>query len=340
MSYFFSFFKSKPRRSQNKENILPHDEESPNNGVFYGRLKLNESYVLDDYTVVSTDSNETTISPSPPLRSFPQPLSHSAHLYPPSSLLSSVGQDIKFDEHQPRVVIGLRIVDPVSQSTIDVTEEKELRIRISQLEVEIERLRTQYNDIVQETNSIIMAQCQQLRIQTEIFEETQQELIKVQAELLQRKSELMDALKSLKMFQEENATSSSNSNRCTHRPTSNSPQPTDPSQDESQFVEYVCKHCGLSLFQQNHIISQDIVKHGKAHLTTSVGNISYGPKICRRFPTGLYAVLELLCNGCSNVVGWKFEQAFEDRQKYREGKFMITDATLCQLQSQPPINVA
>ena len=42
--------------------------------------------------------------------------------------------------------------------------------------------------------------------------------------------------------------------------------------------------------------------------------------------TGLHTVADIYCNRCSQVVGWKYEQAYEKSQKYKEGKFILERA--------------
>lgn len=37
--------------------------------------------------------------------------------------------------------------------------------------------------------------------------------------------------------------------------------------------------------------------------------------------TGLHTVCDVFCTRCDNPVGWTYLQAFEESQKYKEGKF-------------------
>ena len=39
--------------------------------------------------------------------------------------------------------------------------------------------------------------------------------------------------------------------------------------------------------------------------------------------TGLHTVRDIICIHCSNVLGWKYEKAFEINQKYKEGRFIL-----------------
>ena len=37
----------------------------------------------------------------------------------------------------------------------------------------------------------------------------------------------------------------------------------------------------------------------------------------------MHAVADIFCESCKQTLGWKYEQAFESSQKYKEGKFII-----------------
>jgi hypothetical protein len=39
--------------------------------------------------------------------------------------------------------------------------------------------------------------------------------------------------------------------------------------------------------------------------------------------TGLHTVRDLYCIACSTTVGWKYDKAFEESQRYKEGKFIL-----------------
>lgn len=52
-------------------------------------------------------------------------------------------------------------------------------------------------------------------------------------------------------------------------------------------------------------------------------NVGCGPAEERLLLTGLHAVADIYCENCHTTLGWKYEQAFELSQKYKEGKFII-----------------
>ena len=79
----------------------------------------------------------------------------------------------------------------------------------------------------------------------------------------------------------------------------------------------------LPLPTHDEIISKSCQRHGRAYLFNNVINVSQGPKEERILITGLHTVCDIYCNVCHSVLGWKYEQAFEESQKYKEGKYIV-----------------
>ena len=67
------------------------------------------------------------------------------------------------------------------------------------------------------------------------------------------------------------------------------------------------------------------VPEGFAHFSV---NISLGPKEDRVLITGLHTVADVYCNCCQACLGWKYVEAFEESQKYKEGKCIIEKAKM------------
>mmetsp|Transcript_14925 Transcript_14925/g.18021 ORF Transcript_14925/g.18021 Transcript_14925/m.18021 type:complete len:123 (-) Transcript_14925:527-895(-) len=101
------------------------------------------------------------------------------------------------------------------------------------------------------------------------------------------------------------------------------------------FLEYLdgrvysCVTCKSHLAQVDELISKGFhCKHGKAYLFNTVVNIAVGPREDRLLTTGMHTVADIYCTCCNRVVGWKYEEAFEKNQKYKEGKFILERAKL------------
>ncbi|XP_062433637.1 protein yippee-like 4 [Rhea pennata] len=87
---------------------------------------------------------------------------------------------------------------------------------------------------------------------------------------------------------------------------------------------YSCVHCRAHLARHEELISKSFQgSHGRAYLFNSVVNVSCGPAEQRLLLTGLHSVADIFCESCKTTLGWKYEQAFESSQKYKEGKFII-----------------
>ncbi|GJV89100.1 yippee-like protein [Tanacetum coccineum] len=58
-------------------------------------------------------------------------------------------------------------------------------------------------------------------------------------------------------------------------------------------------------------------------LTSYKVNVTAGPIEERMMLSGLHTVTDIYCVCCGQIVGWKYETAHEQSQKYKEGKFVL-----------------
>ena len=94
------------------------------------------------------------------------------------------------------------------------------------------------------------------------------------------------------------------------------------------YVRYVeaetvhcCAACRTHLADNDAIISKAFQgRHGRAYLFADVINVNAGPTENRLLLTGLHVVADIYCNACDTRLGWKYVEAFEESQKYKEGK--------------------
>eukprot|EP01025_Chloroclados_australasicus_P011310 TRINITY_DN14902_c0_g1_i12.p8 TRINITY_DN14902_c0_g1~~TRINITY_DN14902_c0_g1_i12.p8 ORF type:complete len:113 (-),score=5.55 TRINITY_DN14902_c0_g1_i12:2027-2365(-) len=90
---------------------------------------------------------------------------------------------------------------------------------------------------------------------------------------------------------------------------------------------YCCSTCRCHSADHDNIISKAFQgRHGRAYLFSNVVNVQLGPKEDRLLITGLHTVADIFCTNCSTVLGWKYETAYEESQKYKEGKYIIEKA--------------
>ncbi|KAL4944805.1 hypothetical protein BDV06DRAFT_186510 [Aspergillus oleicola] len=91
-----------------------------------------------------------------------------------------------------------------------------------------------------------------------------------------------------------------------------------------------CKSCKTHLADYDDIISRNFRgQHGKAYLFNSVVNISTSEAVERSMTTGKHIVRDISCRQCKETVGWKYDKAFENSEKYKEGKFILEEELLC-----------
>ncbi|CAK8541906.1 unnamed protein product [Lathyrus sativus] len=87
---------------------------------------------------------------------------------------------------------------------------------------------------------------------------------------------------------------------------------------------YSCKHCKTAFALVDDIISKSFhCRYGKAYLFYKAVNVTVGEKEDRIMMTGMHTVVDLFCVTCGSIVGWKYEVAKENSQKYKEGKFIL-----------------
>ncbi|GAA94455.1 uncharacterized protein L969DRAFT_105982 [Mixia osmundae IAM 14324] len=98
---------------------------------------------------------------------------------------------------------------------------------------------------------------------------------------------------------------------------------------------YGCAKCHAHLATVETMISRQFTgQHGRAFLFDQVFNIDLGPAEDRTMTTGLHTVRDIYCARCGTTLGWKYDKAFEQAQKYKEGRFILEKMLLC---DQPPL---
>lgn len=87
---------------------------------------------------------------------------------------------------------------------------------------------------------------------------------------------------------------------------------------------YSCIYCRTHLANHDELVSRSFQgNHGRAYLFNSVVNVTCGPAVERELNTGSHAVADIFCENCETTLGWKYEKAYVETQKYKEGKYII-----------------
>lgn len=107
-----------------------------------------------------------------------------------------------------------------------------------------------------------------------------------------------------------------------------------------------CARCAADLCLSSQIISKGFTgRHGRAYLVsptppgcsaapgrTSTGNLPNThthAAVPRQLVTGAHTVSDVSCAFCDAVVGWKYDGAEEESQRYKVGKFILETKRIC-----------
>ena len=89
-------------------------------------------------------------------------------------------------------------------------------------------------------------------------------------------------------------------------------------------VVYRCKKCKTHFGAKDDVMSKNFHgKTGTAYLFSQSYNYITGRTEDREMLTGLHKVCDVYCAGCHLDIGWKYEYAFEETEKYKIGKVII-----------------
>ncbi|KAM7263312.1 hypothetical protein ACFE04_000995 [Oxalis oulophora] len=87
---------------------------------------------------------------------------------------------------------------------------------------------------------------------------------------------------------------------------------------------YKCKTCKVDTASPNDVVSKDFQgRFGRAYLIRDLVNIFLGPREERHLTSGLHLVNDIYCSSCQQILGWRYEKAYEESQKYKEGMYIL-----------------
>ncbi|TXG69740.1 hypothetical protein EZV62_004675 [Acer yangbiense] len=87
---------------------------------------------------------------------------------------------------------------------------------------------------------------------------------------------------------------------------------------------FKCKCCKVDSASRDHIVSKEFQgRYGRAYLFRSVVNVCLGPTEERLLVSGLHTVNDIYCSSCQQILGWRYEKAYEESQKYKEGMYIL-----------------
>lgn len=95
---------------------------------------------------------------------------------------------------------------------------------------------------------------------------------------------------------------------------------------------YSCS-CGTHLSNAKELVSKDFwASTGKAFLFNKLVNVSTGSSEDKMFKSGLHTISGIFCKVCEAKLGWRFDWAMEQDQKYKEGKFILERSLISKIE--------
>ncbi|GAB4826166.1 hypothetical protein Ancab_009033 [Ancistrocladus abbreviatus] len=92
---------------------------------------------------------------------------------------------------------------------------------------------------------------------------------------------------------------------------------------------YSCSDCGNPVALSDDLMSKSfLASSGPAFLFAHAMNVTVGYKENKELITGYFTVADIYCCNCGRVLGWKYVRAYEPRQMYKEGKYILELAKL------------
>lgn len=100
-----------------------------------------------------------------------------------------------------------------------------------------------------------------------------------------------------------------------------------------EFLEgtvFCCRECGTHLSNEEQLMSSEFKgRNGsKAFLFHTAVNGRLGPCESKVLITGLHNIADVHCIMCDLTVGWKYLVAYEQSQKYKEGKYILEEMNI------------
>ncbi|XVE58320.1 hypothetical protein DITRI_Ditri04bG0160800 [Diplodiscus trichospermus] len=94
---------------------------------------------------------------------------------------------------------------------------------------------------------------------------------------------------------------------------------------------YSCRNCRSPLALVDDLLSKNfIAKSGKAYLFQHAMNIVLGPKKDKQLMTGVFSIANIYCSKCGEELGWKYVQAYDLKNRFKEGKFVLEKLKMVQ----------
>lgn len=97
---------------------------------------------------------------------------------------------------------------------------------------------------------------------------------------------------------------------------------------------FLCAQCEAPLTNRSELISTRFTgATGRAFLFNRVVNLSFSEVQDRIMLTGRHMVRDVSCKSCDSKLGWIYEFATEETQRYKEGRVILERALVTEIES-------
>uniref|UniRef100_A0A7E5A0X6 Protein yippee-like n=1 Tax=Panagrellus redivivus TaxID=6233 RepID=A0A7E5A0X6_PANRE len=87
---------------------------------------------------------------------------------------------------------------------------------------------------------------------------------------------------------------------------------------------FECRNCKIFLSNRHELVSETFRgATGTAFLFNKVANIRTGDMHERNMMTGKHFIRDVFCKKCETKLGWMYEFAVDEEQRYKEGKTIL-----------------
>ncbi|KAE8699828.1 Protein yippee-like [Hibiscus syriacus] len=94
---------------------------------------------------------------------------------------------------------------------------------------------------------------------------------------------------------------------------------------------YRCSSCRNPLALVQDLLSTNyIAKSGKAYMFQHAMNVVLGPKYDKQLMTGRFSIADIFCSKCGEELGWKYVEAYDIKNRFKEGKFILEEIKMFQ----------
>ncbi|XP_058182297.1 protein yippee-like At4g27740 isoform X2 [Rhododendron vialii] len=92
---------------------------------------------------------------------------------------------------------------------------------------------------------------------------------------------------------------------------------------------FSCRNCRNPIALRHDLLSKSfIAKSGQAYMFAHAMNVVLGQTEDKKLMTGLFSVGNIYCSKCGQELGWKYIRAYDAKQSFKEGRFIIEKARI------------